>query len=72
LTISVQTKGPLSLEQIRALVEASGDVRFKGRDRQQVYGWVNLILREQSYETERPGYGGNLLNTLAFSLLKVP
>jgi hypothetical protein len=51
LTISVQTRGPLSLEQIRALVEARGDVRFKGRDRQQVYGWVNQTLREQSYET---------------------
>jgi transposase InsO family protein len=50
LTISVQTPQRLSLEQIQAFLEGSGEVGFKGRNREEVYGWVNQTLRQQRYE----------------------
>ena len=40
---------PLSLEQIRALVEASDEVRFHSQDRGELYEWVNRTLRQQDY-----------------------
>jgi len=40
----------LSLEQIRAFLEASDEVGFKGRNREEIYGWVNQTLRQQRYE----------------------
>jgi hypothetical protein len=46
----MQTKEKLSLEQIRALVEASQEVEFAGLSREEVYGWVNQTLRQQGYE----------------------
>ena len=46
----MQTKDKLSLEQIRALVEASQEVEFAGLSREEVYGWVNQTLRQQGYE----------------------
>src|SRR5271167_4024964 len=42
----------LSLEQIRALLEASEEVRFEGKRRQEVYDWITRLLRRQSYRTE--------------------
>jgi len=39
----------LSLEQIRALVEASDEVRFHSQDRGELYEWVNRTLRQQDY-----------------------
>jgi transposase InsO family protein len=48
----------LSLEQIRAFLEASDEVRFKGRNREEVYGWVEQMLRRQGYqELRRAGRG---------------
>jgi transposase InsO family protein len=48
----------LSLEQIRAFLEASDAVGFKGRNREEVYGWVNQVLRQQGYEElKRDGRG---------------
>jgi hypothetical protein len=38
-----------SLEQIRALVEATGEVRFHSQDRAELYEWVNRTLRQQDY-----------------------
>jgi transposase InsO family protein len=38
-----------SLEQIRAFLEVSGEVRFQAQDRQGVYGWASGILRQQDY-----------------------
>jgi transposase InsO family protein len=40
----------LSLEQIRAFLEASDAVRFEARHRGERYEWVNETLREQGYE----------------------
>ena len=38
-----------SLEQIRAFLEASGEVRFQARNRGELYGWVHQTLRRQDY-----------------------
>src|SRR5258708_10285360 len=48
----------MSLEQIQAFLDASGEVAFKGRKRAEVYGWVNQTLREQGYQDlKRSGRG---------------
>jgi transposase InsO family protein len=50
LTINVHTSERLSLEQIQAFLDGSGEVGFKGQNREEVYGWVNQTLRQQRYE----------------------
>ena len=45
----MQTSERLSLEQIQAFLEGSGEVGFKGQNREEVYGWVNRTLRQQRY-----------------------
>jgi transposase InsO family protein len=58
LTISVQTGERLSLEQIRAFLDASDKVVFQARDREEVYGFVYQTLRQQRYEgLKRKGRG---------------
>ena len=48
----------LSLEQIQAFLESSGEVGFKGQKRGEVYSWVNQTLRQQGYEgLNRSGRG---------------
>jgi transposase InsO family protein len=48
----------LSLEEIRAFLEASDGVGFKGRDREEVYAWVNQTLRQIRYQDlKRSGRG---------------
>ena len=52
------TSERLSLEQIQAFLEGSGEVGFKGQNREEVYGWVNRTLRQQRYEgLKRSGRG---------------
>ena len=47
-----------SLEQIRALVEASEEIRFHSQDRGELYEWVNRTLRQQDYgRLKRSGKG---------------
>jgi transposase InsO family protein len=41
-----------SPEQIRAFLEASEEIRFEGKRRQEVYDWITRLLRRQSYRTE--------------------
>ena len=41
--------GKMSLEQIRAFLEASEPVKFAGESREEVYRWVERTLREQDY-----------------------
>jgi len=54
----VQASEKLSLEQIQAFLTASDEVRFVGRNREEVYGWVNQTLRQQRYEEwKRSGRG---------------
>ena len=40
----------MSLEQIQAFLEGSGEVGFEAQNREEVYGWVNQTLRQQGYE----------------------
>ena len=42
----------LSLDQIEAFLNASQEIRFEGENRQQVYGWVEQVLRQQQYEKQ--------------------
>ena len=39
----------LSLDQIEAFLNASEEIRFEGENREQVYGWVEQVLRQQQY-----------------------
>lgn len=48
----------LGLEQMRAFLEASEGVGFKGRKREEVYGWVDQTLRQIRFEDlKRSGRG---------------
>jgi len=47
-----------SLEQIRALVEASEAVQFQSLDRRDLYGWVSRTLRQQDYGRLKRGSKG--------------
>jgi transposase InsO family protein len=49
LTTSVHEAEKLSLDQIGAFLNASEEIRFEGENRQQVYGWVEQVLRQQHY-----------------------
>jgi transposase InsO family protein len=48
----------ISLEQIRAFLAGSGEVRFVGQRRQEVYGWVEqTLVRHQYVSLKRPDKG---------------
>jgi transposase InsO family protein len=58
LTISVQAGERLSLDQIRAFLEASDGVGFQGENREEVYAFVYQTLRQQRYQDlKRSGRG---------------
>ena len=42
----------LTLDQIEAFLNASQEIRFEGENREQVYGWVEQVLRQQQYEKQ--------------------
>ena len=47
-----------SLEQIRAFLAGSAEVRFVGQRREEVYGWVEKALVRQQYASlDKPGKG---------------
>src|SRR5215470_483513 len=46
----MENGGKMSLEQIQAWLEASGEVRFQAQNREELYGWMNQTLRQQDYE----------------------
>jgi transposase InsO family protein len=48
----------LSLEQIRALLEATIELRFAGHSQKEVYGWLEATLNEHGYRKQsREGKG---------------
>jgi transposase InsO family protein len=50
--------GKMSLEQIRAFLDASEPVKFAGQSREEVYQWVDRTLRTQDYRRmSRPEKG---------------
>ena len=54
----MQSGEQLSLEEIRAFLEASDGLGFKGRVREEVYEWVNQMLRQVRYQDlKRSGRG---------------
>jgi transposase InsO family protein len=54
----MQAEERLSLDEIRAFLEASDGVGFKGRIREEVYAWVDRTLRQIRYENlKRSGRG---------------
>jgi hypothetical protein len=58
LNITVQAGERLSLEQIRAFLEASSELGFEAADRQERYDWMQRTLVEQQYAgLKREGKG---------------
>lgn len=58
LNVSVHNGAKLSLEQVRAFLEASEEVRFEATSRPEVYGWITRTLCQQEYwRQERAGKG---------------
>src|SRR5437868_6451415 len=48
----------LSLEQIRAFLDGSGEVRFQAYNRRELYEWVSQTLRQYNYgHLKREGKG---------------
>lgn len=45
----MENRETLSLEQIRAFLDGSGEVRFQAHDRAELYEWINQTLRQQNY-----------------------
>lgn len=50
----------MSLEQIRAFLEASEEIQFEAAEREEVYGWVTRTLCEQEYWKQGRGVKGML------------
>src|ERR1017187_2835093 len=54
----MQAREQLSLDQIQAFLKGSEEVVFEGRNREEVYGWVNQTLGKQRYgKLKRSGRG---------------
>jgi transposase InsO family protein len=65
LIISMQDGEKLSLEQIRAFLEASEEVHFAGQRRREVYEWITRLLRQQGYRTQGKVVRGMLRSYVA-------
>jgi transposase InsO family protein len=52
LTTSVHEAEKLNLEQIEAFLRASEEIRFKGEAREQIYQWIEQLLRQQQYQQQ--------------------
>jgi len=58
LTTSVHEAEKLSLDQIRAFLQASQSIRFEGESRSQVYHWIEQVLCLQQYHQQSRGARG--------------
>src|SRR5258707_2572621 len=54
----------LSLEEIRVFLEASEGIRFEGKNRKEIYGWVKQTLVVQQYEAQGKAWKGLLRSYL--------
>ena len=52
MTTSVHEAEKLNLEQIEAFLKVSEAIRFEGENRQQVYRWMEQLLRQQQYQKQ--------------------
>jgi transposase InsO family protein len=58
MQITMEQSDKLSLEEIRAFLEATKEVQFRAPDRGQRYGWIDRVLRHHRYrELDRAGKG---------------
>jgi hypothetical protein len=64
MRVSVQNAETLSLEQIRRFLRAGIEVAFRGLARQEVYRWVEKLLRQQQYPKQPKQARGLLLQYL--------
>ena len=55
----------MSLEQIRAFMAASEEIRFKGRNRKEIYNWVRQTAVEQQYHVQGKAGKGLLRSYIA-------
>lgn len=55
----------LSLEQIRAFLEASGEIEFEAAHRQEVYHWVTQIIGQHEYWKQKRPVKGMLRRYIA-------
>ena len=60
MIVSMQDSEQLSLEQIQALLGASEEVRFKGKQREEVYDWMTRLMRQQGYRRQGKAVRGLL------------
>jgi transposase InsO family protein len=60
LNISVHEAEKLSLEAMGRFVEASEEIRFESKSRQQVYGWVERVLIQQEYAQQGKAVRGQV------------
>jgi transposase InsO family protein len=58
LTTSVHEAEKLSLDEIRAFLQASQTIRFEGESRPQVYHWIEQVLCLQQYHQQSRGARG--------------
>ena len=56
----MQQAEKLSLEQIRAFLEASEEVHFEGQKREEIYGWISRTLQVHTYGQQSRGKRGLL------------
>ena len=63
--ISMSDAEKLSQVQIQAFLEASQEVRFEGKQRAEVYGWITRTLRQQRYREQGKKIRGLLLRYVA-------
>ena len=55
----------LSLEQIRAFLEASEEIEFEAAHRQEVYDWITQTIRQQEYWKQKRAVKGVLRRYIA-------
>ena len=55
----------LSLEQIRAFLEASPEARFDGQSTAEVYAWVTRVLQQHGYNGQNRAAKGLLRQYIA-------
>jgi len=61
----MQEAEALSREQIQAFLEASEEVQFRGKQRQEVYDWMTRLMRQQGYRKQGKAVRGLLRRYMA-------
>ena len=61
----MQQAEKLSLEQIRAFLEASEEVEFEAEKREEIYGWISRLLQGNGYRGQKRGNRGLLRSYIA-------